>query len=247
MKEYRDNSGEQRIWYEESEIDQIMERELTKAGLLPDASEDDVSVEIESFVESHLGIPFDQYAKLESDTLGVTRFVRGKPPTIEINRDLTISAFEAPHESPGALGRWRSTVAHEIGHVLLHRRLFHVNTIQGLPFFSNKLASDRSPSLMRCLKRNVGYCIGATDWREVQANMAIGALLMPRPIFAKVVAQEEEKLLLGPQPIQEEAPELRSLVSAVARRFQVSKASAKIRIEGIGRIERRGQSSFGFS
>ena len=34
--------------------------------------------------------------------------------------------------------------------------------------------------LMRCLKRDVGQATGSKDWREVQANRGMAALLMPR-------------------------------------------------------------------
>ena len=247
MKEYRLRSGERRVWYEKSEIDQIMTDELTKASLLPKASDSDVTVDIESFVEGHLHLPFDQYAKLESDTLGITRFSPGRPPRIEINRELTVSALDAEDATPGMLGRWRSTVAHEVGHVVLHRHLYDVSPMQPLLFSSGDYESRQPSSLMRCLKRDVGYCVSSSDWREVQANMAIGALLMPKPVIGEVVAAEEERLLLGPQLIQEDSLSLQLLVSAVARRFTVSKTAARIRIEGLGRVERRGQSSFGFS
>ena len=247
MQEYRSQSGERRVWYEGSEIDQIMTDELTKASLLPNASDDDVAVKIESFVEGYLDLEFDQYAQLESNTLGITRFFSGKPPKIEINRDLTVGAFDTEDKVPGTVGRWRSTVAHEIGHVLLHRQLYDVSPMQPTLFPGGRSDSSRSSSLMRCLKRDVGYCVGSSDWREVQANMAIGALLMPKPVIGEVVAAEEERLLLGARPIDENSPKLQMLVSAVARRFMVSKAAARIRIEGLGRVERWGQSSLGFS
>ena len=241
MKEYRLPSGERRVWYERSEIDRIMTDELARAGLLPNTSDDNVTVDIESFVEGHLHLPFDQYAELDSDTLGITRFLPGEHPKIEINRDLTSSAFDTDHVMPGTLGRWRATVAHEIGHVLLHRHLYEVDVMQPTLFPSKHEKSCPSSSLMRCLKRDVGYCVSSSDWREVQANMAIGALLMPKTIFSEVIAAEEERLLLGPQPIQENSPQLQMLVSAVARRFTVSKAAARFRIEGFGRVNRWGQ------
>ena len=173
MREYQLPSGEHKVWYERSEIDQIMTAELTTAGLLPDASDRDVSVDIESLVERHLRLSFDQYAELQSDTLGITRFVPGEPPRIEINRDLTTNALDTEDRTPGTLGRWRSTVAHEVGHVLLHRRLYEIDTMQPSLFSGGQHKSRSSSALMRCLQRDVGYSVGGSDWREVQANMAI--------------------------------------------------------------------------
>ena len=242
MKEYRRFGGERRVWYDSSEIDRIMTDELTTAALLPDASREDVTVDVEAFVERHLRLAFDQYAELDADVLGVTRFASGKKPRIEINRDLTGSALDCEDDTPGMLGRWRATVAHEVGHVLLHRYLYEVDDRQPRLFSAAALASPPSSSLMRCLKRDVGYT-GGSDWREFQANLAIGALLMPKPVIDIVVAAEVNRLQLPPQRLQPDSSAVEEVVRAVARRFTVSRTAARIRLEGSRAISQRGQAS----
>ena len=156
MKEYRGPSGDRRIWYEPDEIDEIMVDELHRAGLLPDTEQDDLSVDIEGFIETHLGLPFDLSAELEADVLGVTDFVKGNKPKISINRDLTRSALDEEDATPGLIGRWRATVAHEASHVLLHRLLFETDDMQrGL--FSSGESGMPPQQLLRCLKRDVGF------------------------------------------------------------------------------------------
>lgn len=242
MKDYRVPGGERKVWYDPSEIDRIMTDELTSAGLLPDASRENVTVDLDTLIEQHLGLAFDQYAELDADVLGITRFAPGKKPKIEINRNLTGSALDSGDETPGMVGRWRATVAHEIGHVLLHRHLYEVADMQPGLFAGAPDGAARSPSLMRCLKRDVGYS-GGSDWREVQANKAIGALLMPRLVIGAVLTAEMQRLNLPAEPMQPDSPGVGTLVSAVARRFTVSKTAARIRLEGVRAISQRGQAS----
>ena len=242
MREYRGSDGERRVWYEPSEIDRIMTDELATASLLPDPAREDVSVDVEAFVERHLGLPLDQYAALDADVLGVTHFASGTKPRIEVNRNLTGAALDCEEETPGTIGRWRATVAHEVGHVLLHRHLYEIDAMQPCLFSNDQIGSAPSPTLMRCLKRDVRYS-GGSDWREFQANRAIGALLMPSPVINTVVAAEAKRLRLRPQRLSPDSSDADELVRAVARRFTVSRAAARIRLDDMRVIAQRGQPS----
>ena len=113
MREYRTAAGRHQIFYDPIEIDNIMSGELTKAGLMPVASVKDVAVDVERFVEGYLGVVLDQHADMEDDVLGITHFVPGAAPRIEINRSLTGSALDSDDATAGMVGRWRATVAHE--------------------------------------------------------------------------------------------------------------------------------------
>jgi len=238
MKEYK-SGGERKLWYEDSEIDQIMVDELHKAGLLPNPDSEDVTIDLERLVERHLRFPFDQHAVLATDVLGVTHFAPGKPPRIEINRDLT-GAFDADDATTGIKGRWRATVAHEVGHGLLHRILYELDDMQrGLFAASPRGQAGAASQLMRCLKRDAGYT-GGRDWREVQANKAIGSLLMPRPVLLKVVKQERDRTGLPPL-LEPDSVEFNDLVAAVARRFTVSRQAARIRLGSLGCVSPQGQ------
>lgn len=188
MKTYRSADGEQRIWFEDDEIELIMEDELRRAGLLPtlDAS----VVDVESFIEGHLTATLDQYAELDSKVLGLIEFRAGHSPSVRINKDLTGSAMDSEWCPPGIHGRWRATLAHEAANVVLHRMLFEVDPAQTSMF-------DATPGpdtlLFRCLKRDVAYRDGTRDWREVQANRGMAALLMPKTLFLRVARRECER------------------------------------------------------
>src|SRR5205823_2811941 len=139
-------------------------------------------VDIERFIDE-LGVRIDQHANLDSTVLGFTEFYTDGPPRICINRDLT-GAVDDDETPTGIRGRWRATMAHEAAHVLMHRVLFEVHQNQEKLF---KMEEQADPQrLMRCLKKNVLFRGGTSDWREVQANMGMAALLMPDSIFRRV-------------------------------------------------------------
>ena len=229
MKRYRSPDGEERLWFEDDEIEHLIEDELRKADLLPTTSEP--VTELERFVESHLRCPLDQYAELPSEVLGVTEFRRGQPPAISINRNLTGSALDEDESPPGVVGRWRATVAHEATHVVLHRVLFEFDEHQG-ELFTPPAATE--PQLMRCLKRDVGYTARGGDWREVQANKGMAALLMPARLFKRVVRQETTDLGIPSTALTPDAPATSVLVRRLAGRFSVSRQAAAIRLRTTG-------------
>ena len=146
MREYL-RGGERRLWFEKDEIEQIMECELYKSGMLPDLAHP--SLDIESFLEFHLEVKLNQHAILDPDVLGVTGFMKGCKPLVRINKDLTSEAESviAPRGQPG---RWRATMAHEAAHVVLHRGLMEVPPEQGSLFH---LDGGPIPSVMACLNR----------------------------------------------------------------------------------------------
>ncbi len=239
MKEYRARGGERRIWYEPDEIESIMIDELGRAGLLPKTDQDDLSVDVEAFVENYLRLPFDVNAALDADVLGVTDFVPGKRPKISINRDLTGSALEDEDATPGLVGRWRATVAHEACHVLLHRILFDLDDTQrGLFRQADDPAAWR---FLRCLKRDVGFGRPVSDWKEVQANMGMGALLMPKPTFVAAAEQGRAFLGVAARPIEAGSATHDELAAILAQRFTVSRQASRIRLESLGIVQAAGQ------
>lgn len=224
MKTYRGPEGDERIWFEDDEIEQIMEDELRRASLMPTL--DDSVVDVEAFIENHLQSPLDQYADLENDVLGVTEFRPGHRPEVRINKDLTGSAMDGDWCPPGVQGRWRATLAHEAGHVVLHRMLFEVDTNQ-TTLFADPVNGPREAQLLRCLKRDVAHRARTTDWREVQANRAMAALLMPKSVFVKTV----RKIGIGAThaTIDQSTRDL-------AQRFGVSRQATTIRLRTLGFI-----------
>ncbi len=59
MKEYRGSNGERRLWYEPSEVDMIMTTELVHAKLIPHADDDDLTIDVEDFIQKYLKLRLD--------------------------------------------------------------------------------------------------------------------------------------------------------------------------------------------
>ena len=238
MKRFRDSKTRaERLWIEPDEIEARTEAELVKAGLMPTV--DAPAVDVEAFVEHHLGAHFDQYASLPEDVLGQTDFRVGAPPLVMVNADLTGAALDDDDSPLGLKGRWRATVAHEACHVLFHRCLFNLSSQQASLFGEEDDSGEPAKRLQRCLKRDVVYSRKGSDWREVQANMGMAALLMPRPLFVAVC--QKQLLRLGKDRIYADTPEADAIASQVARAFQVSRQAAMIRLKTLEVLAARGQ------
>jgi hypothetical protein len=240
MRQYRGPNGEDRIWFEPSEIEKIMEAELRKAALMP--TDEAPVVKLETFVERHVKAVLDQYADLDPTVLGVTEFFEGRQPRISLNKDLTGSALDEDESPPGVLGRWRATLAHEAGHVLLHRSLFEFAVGNMNLFDRNQAQVAGSRQLHRCLKRDVAHDGSGADWREVQANQAMAALLMPKSFFKKFARHHVGQLYPGKDVIPAGGEDRTAKV--LAPLLQVSKQAARIRLSTCGFIPQPGQGRF---
>lgn len=235
MNWYPGPDGQPRIWYEPDEIELIAESELRRAGLTPSLNEPVTN--LERLIEIHLKAKLDQYADLPEDVLGFTHFQSRQRIHVSISRSLT-EAAEEPSPRPGVIGRWRATIAHEASHVILHRYLFDpllASTIVGRPS-EQKAGYAR---LMRCQTNDVvsektenwGRTRRANDWREVQANMGMAALLMPRRLFGRIAHQQIDEQMLS--EVSRGSPSANSLCSALSEIFHVSKQAASIRLESL--------------
>ena len=240
MKRFRGRDGAERLWYEPAEIEGMMESELAKANLLPTLEAP--VVEIEKFIEGHLEAQLDQYAELEPTILGVTEFRPGERPLVQINKDLTDSALDDPHSPDFLLGRWRATLAHEGAHIILHRCLFQLNPQQGC-LFADPEGPEEQPTnrLQRCLKRDVTFGGSGSDWREVQANMGMAALLMPKPVFLAAFRRALDQAGWSQRRIERNSLEAQNLVAKLATVFQVSRQAAAIRFETLALLATPGQ------
>ena len=231
MKEYRSAGGERRLWFEPDEIEEMMADELRRASMFPDDCEP--VVDLEDFLEIGLKVKLDIYARLDPDVLGVTDFRRNANPLVSVNAGLT-SKVEEAGVSPGVRGRWRATLAHEASHVVLHRILFEVPFEQGELF---SIHAESRPSLFRCLAQDVSFRGTNSDWKEIQANMGMAALLMPAEVFSDVV-----RLVVGARTYNSlttyipdaNSVEHRDFVAELSRRFEVSQQAARIRLVTLG-------------
>jgi hypothetical protein len=232
MQWYYGPEGDQRIWYESDEIETIAEDELRRAELMP--SPDNPVTDLERLIEGHLKAQLDQYAQLPEGVLGLTQF-GPRRPAVSISRALTEAAEEENPPHPGQLGRWRATLAHEASHIFLHRYLFD----PGMAPLTNRSldgASTADGAVMRCLHRDVNdvstqdwkHISRKRDWREVQANRGMAALLMPSRAFKDVAYEQMTKLGLGGMSSSPDSAS--TLASAIAAVFQVSRQAALIRL-----------------
>lgn len=232
MKEYRSSHGERRLWFEENEIDHIMENEMRKARMFP--SSVDPAFDVEAFLENYLKVKLDIYAPLDGDELGATYFARGRRPSVMVSKDLTRRA-EADDAAVGIVGRWRATLAHEAAHVILHRNLYEQPPEQRAFRFYDDDGVD--PTLMRCLERNITFRIATYDWREYQANQGMAALLMPGSLFSEVTQNIVGADYAEDLPFQIPSTDSRDfwgLLRELSCRFEVSQEAARIRLEVLG-------------
>lgn len=200
--------------------------ELHKAKLYPSAPE---PIRIDRFVEKRFDITHT-YRKLPDGVLGFTLFDSKGVKEIVVAEDLEGASGSANER------RVRSTLAHECGHGLMHAYLFALGTKPSSLFGE----TDESPQI---LCRDVsGDRPRKYDgrWWELQANKAIGGLLMPRTLVEQVAKPLTSEVgLLGHTTI----PDSNRVAATekLANVFNVNPVVARIRLENIfPRIENQG-------
>lgn len=177
MRNYRTENGPfpERPHYEPHEIDRICLDALTKTQLLPSIPQ---SIRIDRFVEKYFGVEV-AYECLPDGILGYTEFGSDGVKSITVTSALDDEGGDIAER------RIRTTLAHEAGHGLLHIPLFGLNQHQMTMF-----ERDGEPPKVMC--RDVqGATRGAAAydgrWWEWQANQAIGALLLPKPLVRQAI------------------------------------------------------------
>lgn len=234
MRWYRASDGSERLWIEPFEIEALIEEELRRAGQYPTLEAP--VVDLERFIERHLRASLDQYAELPSSELGMTEFLVDDDPHVSISRTLT-NAIESAPPPPGALGRWRATLAHEVTHVILHRDLYVRSPGQASLF---DLSSRQQGQPIRCLERDI-VSRARGHWREVQANLGMATLLMPRDVFGRAAREELAGRLGHTAPPDAGSHEAARLVACLASRFATSRQATAIRLETLGLVRPAGQ------
>jgi hypothetical protein len=215
--------GRRRIWYRDDEIERRTSDELIAASVMPQPPA--VRVDIEALIEGHLGALVDYGVDLPPQLLGFTEFT--KPPRIGISRVLTDAATR-PDALPAILGRWRATLAHEAAHVLFHAPLY-------APLEAEPGRPNSQP--IRCSRATLEGLNPGTDWREVQANKGMGALLMPKTLFeARAAAAFEARGRFVP-PVSAAEDAIEPIVRLLASAFEVSMQAARIRLHVLGFVE----------
>lgn len=171
MKTYRAKSGpfEKRPYFSDSEIEETCSDELRAVGLFPQAPS---PVRIDRYIEKRFNV-VPTYENLGDGILGLTRF--GPNGVKEV---IVAKSLEDDGGRPAGR-RIRSTLAHEGGHAIFHTHLFALDAAKK-PLFGD--FTDPSAPKILCRDEGEAHVGYKGQWWEFQANRAIGALLLPKPL-----------------------------------------------------------------
>ena len=165
-----------------------------------------------------LDLHTDLIADNDSEEIhGVTWFVPGAKPKVQINRKLRREFRRA--------NRYRTTLAHECGHLLLHVWLYDR--------FQRELKT-REP--LRCYSRTVQMSIERlTDCIEWQAGYMCGALLMPK-WRVDLLAAAFRKARGVSVPLKVDSIDAQVLTKRLTDLFDVSLDAARVRLLKLGHL-----------
>lgn len=208
-------------------VDRICLNALKKVELLPS---EPAPIRIDAFVERYFAI-HPTYETLPHGVLGFTRFNANGVEGMVISSALDDEGTRVAER------RLRTTFAHEAGHGLLHADLFSLGEKP------THLFEDENPHpQILCreehtpTKRNYHG-----KWWEVQANLAIGGLLMPVPLTLEAVKPfTEQRGLLGLEVLADKD----GAVQALAEIFDVNPVVARIRLDGLFGEDQDAQAAF---
>jgi hypothetical protein len=214
VKEIPDRGGRlpYRLWYEETEIEEIIHEELHAAG--PPWMNTGTAVDIELFMERHLGLVPD-YVWLPRGVMGATEFTPDGKARVQISAELSLRA----EKERAAARLLRSTVAHEVAHLLLHRHLFLKETAAMFGGLDRRTELCRSIDFPRS-----GY---QGEWWEWQANRGMSCLLLPADELAAWVTAWQT------QHPRSRVVEMRDEAAAA---FQVSAESVRRRLSQLSAL-----------
>lgn len=228
----------ERLYVERHEIESMALDELRKASLLPDAP---APTRVERFIEKRFKV-VPSYEDLPAGVLGFTRFGSNGVAEVVVSRSLSEEGTRAAER------RVSSTLAHEVGHMLLHGHLFALAHATGTTRLlgddvdgANRkiLCRDEAPSSRPPAPARRGY---DGRWWEYQANMMIGPFLLPGPLVRRAI----DAMLSagGSLGIRTLAPDRRDEAAAhLANVFDVNPAVARIRVDELYPASPEGQLS----
>lgn len=219
MKTLRSRRGPfaERPHFSLEEIERTCSEELRGVGLYPSKPE---PIRIDRFIEKRFGVT-PEYEDLPAGILGYTRFSANGVAGIVVSQTLD--------DGSGPSGRRvRSTLAHEAGHGLFHTHLFVLAGGQSALFAGS--ATSAPPVMCRDEKDAASAGAYKGEWWEYQANRAIGALLVPRPLaVAAMDGFLQATGSLGIRSLPRESR--RTAVAQLAEVFDVNPAVASIRLQ----------------
>lgn len=216
MKWVRDTSGRlpERPHYDPAELDRECESLVhtflrhRRGDLAFPLTIDDLAV----LLEQHTA-DLDLYADLTAEgpgVEGVTEFAARSRPRVKIAAALS--------DTPAKAHRLRTTLAHELAHVIFHSFLWSNGGLSGVKCLRDSIARPRQG-----------------DWLEWQAGFAAGATLMPFTALASIVRAALDG---RPTPLFFRSEHARRLARHVARAFDVSVQAATVRLTQTGCLTR---------
>jgi Zn-dependent peptidase ImmA (M78 family) len=155
---------------------------------------------------------------------------------IEISRSLT----DAAETDSAARRRYRTTLAHEIGHAVCHPQLFMEDSFTRR-LFGNQQAAARETSKILCRETEVGQFKYKGEWWEYQANQCMAALLLPVRLFRE--ATERAMSGLGFVSFEDAIRSGRAdaLVRELSDFFDVSQEAVFYRLDHLGFVPKSGE------
>lgn len=218
----------QRTYYTEQELDREFETlleaffgRLGRAVVYPLDTEDLIRL-----IEERTS-DFDQYGDLDEegiDVEGVTRFRRREKPDVIISARLS--------EDGRRSNRFRTTLAHEFGHVHLHDPLVQ----DTLAHAESDMLRDRTILQKIVCHRDSITDAKAVDWMEWQACYASGAILMPRRAVRSLLEPFHRAIDRLPGPMWQGEPQADAMVATVRDGFRVSQEAASVRLRVLGHL-----------
>lgn len=218
MKTFRTPTGAQRPYYTEKDVENMCEDALRAAGYYPVVPQ---AIKIDRFVEKYFKVS-PIFEDMPAGVLGFSRFGDSGMVSMHVSQAL------AEEDTRAAERRVNSTIAHEAGHGLMHTHLFVLSGTDSTLFGQG---SEVEAQRVMCRDNKITpKKIYDGRWWELQANMAIGPLLMPRGLLH--IAIEPFLIKHGSFGAEEiDAKRREEVVLTVAETFDVNPAAARIRIE----------------
>lgn len=231
MKWVKDRSGRfaERPHYLPDEMDVQSEKVITEfvqarhGKVEYPLTTDDLTVLIESMTQD-----LDLYADLTSEGAnveGVTDFFPGSRPRVRIEKKLATDRRMA--------NRFRTTLTHELGHVVFHDFLFQGGGSAAL------FERGSSPGSNKCKRDNIIDAPQA-NWMEWQAGFACGAFLMPSTASRECIRNYLQGKGLSITRLGVVSAEGQGLITAIVERFAVSRDAARIRLLQKGALSEGG-------
>ena len=196
----------------------------------PNALKEATKLDLENLIENDLGLNID-YQNLDENhqILGATVFKdgymnvynNGEKELKKFNKNTMVFDIKLSEDYKQE-GRFLFTLAHEIGHWILHRKHFFIDEQQQNIF--DLLEDENRDNFIICVKRNESAMLYVRkktpeEWIEWQADNFASSLLMPKDIFKTTYEHLKEENMNKEQILKE-----------LSNIFGASKKACEIRI-----------------